>query len=144
MISVRLAKHRCHQIYVDKSLNKSGAVICNIHQSFIMAAMKMHAYLQHLGRLGGANAFMLTSKVKKGHVFTGRSLKARRRAEGGFIRSACGMIDRSHGTSSDTFLAVIHQVIRYTYASIRSKTTTDGIAGRAVTDCTIQEGLVTW
>ena len=40
-----MAKHKSHAIYFDSGLNSSTAVHTNIHQTFVLTAMKMHVYL---------------------------------------------------------------------------------------------------
>ena len=87
-MSNRLAKQKCNLIHTDMALNKRGTVIVNVHQSFVMTAMKMHAYLRHLGRIGGAlNGSGSISKGRKGTVLSGCALKMKRKSEGGFLLS---------------------------------------------------------
>jgi hypothetical protein len=54
-------------------LNKRGVVITNVHQSFAVTAMKMHAYIRHLsGMSRGGNCLLFKSrKSSKGSAIGG-------------------------------------------------------------------------
>ena len=127
------------------SLNKRGAVITNVHQSFVVTAMKMHAYLQHLGRLGGGTTFGLKPNLKKrkGHVQSGLALKAQRTSEGNLLLSTSHPSAIRVVADMELGTGVIRQVIRYTYSSVRNGSNSS-IAEKAGAVCTLQQDVVTW
>lgn len=56
----RTAMAKSHPIYNDLALNSSQTVYKNIHQAFMLAAMKMHAYIKATGKGGTSGlAFVL-------------------------------------------------------------------------------------
>lgn len=51
---------KSHPIYTDLVLNSPQTVYKNIHQAFMLAAMKMHAYIKATGKGGTSGlAFVL-------------------------------------------------------------------------------------
>ena len=49
----RIARAKSHAIYTDTTLNSNDIVCTNIHQAFVLTAMKMHAYIRAAGHAGG-------------------------------------------------------------------------------------------
>lgn len=54
---------KSHPIYTDLTLNSPLTVYKNIHQAFMLAAMKMHAYIKATGKRGVSGlAFVLQER----------------------------------------------------------------------------------
>jgi hypothetical protein len=50
-------------IFIDTSFNSSKVVRVNVHQTFVLAAMKMHAYIQTSKYFGGTGLVFVSGKA---------------------------------------------------------------------------------
>lgn len=91
----RLAKARSHIIYCDMDLNTEHTVYLNIHQNFMLCAMKMHNYLQAWATNTTKNATFIHSEPSSSVIFI-------------VLIYIC-------------FADTIRQMISYNYAAIRNK-----------------------
>ncbi|THH05865.1 hypothetical protein EW145_g4492 [Phellinidium pouzarii] len=125
---LQIAKAKTHAIFTDTAHNSAYAVRTNVHQAFVLAAMKMHAYIRASGRsqATGGLAFVLNpgleDKVKAKPYLDSRK---KTRSDGAFVLNA------------------IRQSIRYTYSSIRNKVS-GKIVQQAGGHCSLSKAEVLW
>ncbi|KAI5122895.1 hypothetical protein M0805_007573 [Coniferiporia weirii] len=126
---LQTAKAKSHAIFTDTLHNSERAARTNVHQAFVLAAMKMHAYVRAAGRglVGrGTNGLAFVpnpAEKRKGKRKVG--VKKETSASGAFL------------------LSTIRQSIRYTYSSIRTKVA-GRVAQQAGARCSLSRNEIIW